>query len=163
MSNILCQCQQMSRSCGLLTSRKGESRSKSLDKLASANCRTTVCQLVYDRPPIGVRPYGNCRSTVWQLPYDNLSRDLWQLSPFPIWVHRMFCQPTDLSFVTAFFVSAVFAIWLLPNLSIGDGREPAAAATDGARAMLSPHSHTSDKNFVVVGTTVFLVWICQDR
>ena len=123
----------------------------------------TVRQLVYDRTAIGVRPYGNCRSTVWQLPYDNLSRDLWQLSPFPIWVHRMFCQPTDLSFVTALFVSAVFAIWLLPNLSIGDGREPAAAATDGARAMLSPHSHTSDKNFVVVGTTVFLVWICQDR
>ena len=74
MSNILCQCQQMSRSCGVLTSRKGESRSKSLDKLASANCRTTVCQLVYDRPPIGVRPYGNCRMMTLNGFRDDFSR-----------------------------------------------------------------------------------------
>ena len=37
---------------------KGGSHSKSLNKLASANCRTTVSQLPYDRIPIAVRWLG---------------------------------------------------------------------------------------------------------
>ena len=44
---------------------KGGSHSKSLDKLASANCHTTVSQLPYDRIPIAVRPYPNCRTVTW--------------------------------------------------------------------------------------------------
>ena len=58
---------------------KGGSHSKSLNKLASANCRTTVSQLPYDRIPIAVRPYPNCRTTVSQLPYGDLERISWWL------------------------------------------------------------------------------------
>lgn len=65
--------------------------------------------------------------------------------------------------MTTPFVSTMLAVCLLPYISIGDGREPGAAATDRARAMLSLYSHMSDESIVVVGTTVFLVGICQDR
>ena len=65
--------------------------------------------------------------------------------------------------MTTLFVSAMLAVCLLPYISIGDGREPGAAATDRARAMLSLYCQMSDESIVVVGTTVFLVGFCKDR
>ena len=50
------------------------------------------------------------------------------------WYHRRYIS---LLFVTTLFVSAVLAIRVLPDISIGDGREPRTTASDRACTMLS--------------------------
>ena len=65
--------------------------------------------------------------------------------------------------MTALFVSAVFAIWLLPNLSVGNGRESWTATSNRACTILSLCCHVSGEGIVVVSTKVILVGICQNR
>lgn len=61
--------------------------------------------------------------------------------------------------MATFLVSAVLAVCLLPDITIGDRREARAAAAYGARAMLTLYGDIGGENIMIVNATTILIGI----